>query len=637
MQVRNQFDVHAVCLAARGRRGISQKHARQWTNESDLAVPPFLIIACLMNAVLLVGCMLLWMRRAMDGMTKCSVFVALERFAPRSPPPPTIIRHSFRSIRSKDTFLSKCEIVRCVTGRFFPSLVAGLFSIVTSIHSLSPTRSVNRSSIPKAHMSRTSGLPGFLRRNLRRNADYEEDDEPEKSESAAAISADGVDVAVVEVKENNLAQKSVQLESSASVQTNLDRDYAGADTIIESIHELSRRIASVDPSSSELPSSHSDSWQEVSPPVSSNDTLSTSSIQKKTYRDIQFDKVLAADVINMVELRKLAWNGIPHAHRAQVWKLLLGYVPTNAARRAHTVARKRAEYRDAVAQHYDLNDDVRTLSEQETLRQVLVDVPRTQPDIPLFRNDRIKRALSRLLYVWAMRHPASSYVQGINDLATPLLAVFLADYYFGNEDNSKASSANSNNNIGNSSNDPSVTVLEGHIMNHCPDERLQEVEADVYWCLTNLLAGIQDHYTADQPGVQRMVARLEELVYRIDSDLTRHIRDDTGIQFLQFSFKWMNCLLLREFQLRCVFRLWDTYLSEKNGFEDFHVYVCAAFMCQFSSQLQGMTFDELFGFMQEIPTEKWTDTEIEVLLSQAFILSTLFKGSDAHLSNSNGI
>ena len=131
------------------------------------------------------------------------------------------------------------------------------------------------------------------------------------------------------------------------------------------------------------------------------------------------------------------------------------------------------------------------------------------------------------------------------------------------------------------------------------------------------MAGIQDHYTSDQPGVQRMVMRLEELVNRIDANLTAYLRE-VGIEFMQFSFKWMNCLLLREFNLRCVMRLWDTYISEGDGgFEDFHVYVCAAFLCQFSSQLQSMEFDELFGFMQGIPTDDWTDTEVEILLSQA--------------------
>jgi hypothetical protein len=34
----------------------------------------------------------------------------------------------------------------------------------------------------------------------------------------------------------------------------------------------------------------------------------------------------------------------------------------------------------------------------------------------------------RILYVWHVRHPASGYVQGINDLLTPFLAAFFLDY-----------------------------------------------------------------------------------------------------------------------------------------------------------------------------------------------------------------
>lgn len=36
--------------------------------------------------------------------------------------------------------------------------------------------------------------------------------------------------------------------------------------------------------------------------------------------------------------------------------------------------------------------------------------------LPLFSRPEIQTILQRLLYVWAMRHPASGYVQGINDL-----------------------------------------------------------------------------------------------------------------------------------------------------------------------------------------------------------------------------
>jgi len=101
------------------------------------------------------------------------------------------------------------------------------------------------------------------------------------------------------------------------------------------------------------------------------------------------------------------------------------------------------------------------------------------------------------------------------------------------------------------------------------------------------------------------------------------------------SYNRMNCLLLREFELPCIIRLWDTYLSEGDGgFETFHVYVCAAFLCQFSGQLQQMEFDQIFAFMQNIPTNNWGDKEIEIVLSQAFVLSTLFQGSEAHLTAS---
>jgi hypothetical protein len=401
-------------------------------------------------------------------------------------------------------------------------------------------------------MSSSRGLPGFLRRTLRVDYDDDDDDDNEEEEEEEADDQEQgeeeTDDASQEVESKSKRDAEGETPMSAAGPQIMDRSEQPASSA------SSRSSSTIEPSAESRPTdatessaaleenwstvSHSplsDSWQDLSKPPTTTELVPT---PQKSYREAQFEKVIEASVVSMSELRKLGWNGIPPVYRARSWKILLGYLPTNQARRQQTLQRKRSEYKDAMAQHYDIDDDIRTLQEQETLRQVLVDVPRTAPDVPLFRNDRIRRILSRLLYIWAERHPASSYVQGINDLATPLLVVFLADYYDGQD------------------------VLDGHVMNHLSDERLDELEADVYWCLTNLLAGIQDHYTSDQPGVQRMVMRLEELVNRIDGDLCRYLRD-TGIEFLMFSFKWMNCLLLREFQLRCVVRLWDTYISEK--------------------------------------------------------------------------
>ena len=95
---------------------------------------------------------------------------------------------------------------------------------------------------------------------------------------------------------------------------------------------------------------------------------------------------------------------------------------------------------------------------------MLVDVPRTAPDVQLFRDERIKKLLTRILYIWAMRHPASSYVQGINDLAMPLIITFLTE--------KTSVGPESNDDIGDIEYDK---VLDGRIMESVSDERLDEV------------------------------------------------------------------------------------------------------------------------------------------------------------------
>jgi TBC1 domain family member 2 len=110
-----------------------------------------------------------------------------------------------------------------------------------------------------------------------------------------------------------------------------------------------------------------------------------------------------------------------------------------------------------------------------------------------------------------------------------------------------------------------------------PESDRKVVEADSYWATSHLLEGIQDNYTFAQPGIQYKVRTLEELVKRIDGRSTswikrsctsfvrileplyRHLKNQ-HIEFLQFAFRWMNNLLMRELPVRCTIRLWDTYL-----------------------------------------------------------------------------
>ena len=41
--------------------------------------------------------------------------------------------------------------------------------------------------------------------------------------------------------------------------------------------------------------------------------------------------------------------------------------------------------------------------------------------------------------------------------------------------------------------------------------------------------------------------------------LAKHLESE-GVEFIQFAFRWMNCLLMRELSVENIVRMWDTYL-----------------------------------------------------------------------------
>ena len=324
----------------------------------------------------------------------------------------------------------------------------------------------------------------------------------------------------------------------------------------------------------------------------------------ETVQGKKYEKILTSPNVELNELKKIAWNGVPAIARPVVWQILLGYLPSNRGRRETTLQRKRNEYRASVQQYWEIDDSRRTKNELRLIRQIAVDIPRTHPDVPLFHTPAVQRGLERVLYIWSIKHPASGYVQGMNDLVTPFYLVFLGAFI----DNPRACD-----------------------ITRVPNDILAAVEADTYWCLTKLLDGIQDHYTPSQPGIQRMIHRMEELVRRIDSDLYKHLENE-NLVFMQFAFRWMNCLLMRELSLNSIVRLWDTYLAETgNGFDSFHIYVCTSFLVSWSKTLREKPFQDLITFLQQLPTQNWTDRDVEMLVSQAFVLQTQFQSSKAHL------
>ncbi|KAI0093113.1 rab-GTPase-TBC domain-containing protein [Irpex rosettiformis] len=315
----------------------------------------------------------------------------------------------------------------------------------------------------------------------------------------------------------------------------------------------------------------------------------------------RFLECITNEDVSMAQLRKLSWNGVPDDLRSVAWPLLLGYLPLPAHLRISTLARKRSEYLSLVELAFARNRDA---LDQQIWHQIEIDVPRTRPGVPLWMHASTQKSLERILYVWAIRHPASGYVQGINDLVTPFYQVFLSAFI-----------------------DSDPEEFNPALL---PTEVLNAVEADSFWCLSRLLDGIQDNYIAGQPGIHRSVKRMTELVARIDPSLSAHLEAE-NVEFMQFAFRWMNCLLMREISVKNTIRMWDTYLAEgPDAFSQFHLYVCSAFLVQWSKKLKEMDFQGIIMFLQSLPTQNWTDYEIELLLSEAFVHYSTWHNAQSH-------
>ena len=109
------------------------------------------------------------------------------------------------------------------------------------------------------------------------------------------------------------------------------------------------------------------------------------------------------------------------------------------------------------------------------------------------------------------------------------------------------------------------------------------------------------------------------------------------------------------------------YQAEGDGYSNFHLYVCAAFLITWTKELQKMDFQvrfrcaalrrraipariaerrsrccrqrplgrvrpqELMIYLQSLPSSKWSYKEVELLLSEAFMWKTLFQ-NNRHLN-----
>lgn len=333
---------------------------------------------------------------------------------------------------------------------------------------------------------------------------------------------------------------------------------------------------------------------------------------KKSFRREQlFLSLISAPVVDLEKIRSVSWAGVPNKFRATVWRLFLDYEPVNSTIRESTLQHKRNDYFDCVDRVFSQPQrHLWTNSQKQTESQILRDLPRTSN--ALLRTERVMLIFTRILFVWSVRHPASGYVQGMNDLLKPFFFVFLADKRSGD-----------------------VSQVE-HLENldEFSDDVMKEIEADCFWCFSKLLDGLQDLYTKDQPGLYKMLDSLSTVIERVDPNLANHIKEE-DIQYQEFAFRWMNCLLVREFSTALIFRLWDSYLSNHHKISYTHVYTCAALLTKMSGILSKASHSDFVIQIQSIDPEQWSVADMDEIIAQAYVYEKMFSQAPSHLRSAS--
>ncbi|KAK8473846.1 hypothetical protein PHAVU_001G267600 [Phaseolus vulgaris] len=285
----------------------------------------------------------------------------------------------------------------------------------------------------------------------------------------------------------------------------------------------------------------------------------------------------------MRELRRVASQGIPHAAapalRPTLWKLLLGYLPSDRALWSSELANKRSQYKhfkddllmnpseitrriynSAAHDIDDAKSETRILlsrsqithedhplslgktsvwnqffQDTDLIEQIDRDVKRTHPDIHFFSGDSQlaksnQDALKNILLIFAKLNPGIRYVQGMNEVLAPLFYVF--------------------------KNDPD-------------EENAAFAEADTFFCFVELLSGFQDNFCQQLDnsivGIRSTITRLSQLLKEHDEELWRHLEVTTQVNPQFYAFRWITLLLTQEFNFSDILHIWDIILSDPEG------------------------------------------------------------------------
>ena len=243
--------------------------------------------------------------------------------------------------------------------------------------------------------------------------------------------------------------------------------------------------------------------------------------------------------------REIFRRGLTNEARTRIWPLLLGLFSPQKTKEenANFLKRKLAEYQtirsqwDAITKPQE--DEVSEIA--ELIRVVENDVKRTDRLLPQFKNDDHPNLvlLHNVLISYALYNRDTGYVQGMGDLVSPFIILFIKDWK-----------------------DSEHAILYD-------DTVVPRVEAEslMLWLLCSLMTTMQhDRMFTDLAKHQQFVMERTYAIIKATHKPLNEWLDENELTELFFLYRPILLLFKREFEYEFVFRLWDCFFSHSKPY-----------------------------------------------------------------------
>lgn len=373
-----------------------------------------------------------------------------------------------------------------------------------------------------------------------------------------------------------------------------------------------------------------------------------------------FEDVLNKDVINMEQLQKLAFNGVPDEKglRSCVWKILLHYIPQERSAWESTLLKKRQLYQqfidEIIVSPGGPTDHPLNLSpdsswstyfkDNEVLLQIDKDVRRLCPDISFFQSatefpcpeivnsNGVKRLHKRVEQSVLKYSTLERRGLGVAKLSNEIRrneGLYSGDYTPLNEGCEAHWEVVERMLFLYAKLNPGQGYVQGmneiigpiyHTFASDSDKEFRKhAEADCFFCFTNLMAEIRDFFirTLDETesGINYMMSKLSECVKKNDRAVWEQLqRQELRPQY--YSFRWLTLLLSQEFSLPDVERIWDSLFADPQRFNSL-IYICCAMILLVRDNILSGDFASNVKLLQNFPP-----MDVSLILNKAVKIST---------------